>query len=107
MSDTLHRLWVEFDVEAALGHAEGQPWAFTLPAGAPGWLLGCGVSGYDRDDCLELLRQQFFTERAMPPIRREVPDVDVATLPELVRIQMGVTVYRGVWFPALNRRPPD
>ena len=67
---------------------------------------GCGVSGYDEADCLRLLGEEFFTGRPLPPIVRSVANVDVSTLPDRVRAKAGVPVYRGVWFPPLNRRPP-
>ena len=67
---------------------------------------GCGVSGYDEDDCLDLLRKHVFGGRALPSVTRRIRSVDVSMLPERVRASLGVTVYRGVWFPALNRQPP-
>jgi hypothetical protein len=99
----LTRLWVEFDVQAWLGlRGEAFGWA-----GDRAILEGCGVSGYDEEDCLRLLSVEVFGGRALPPVRRSVHDVDVSALPDRIRAQIGVPIYRGVWFPALNRRPPD
>ncbi len=100
----LVRLWVEFDVRAALGlPPETQVYGLTS---VPPWFEGCGVSGYDEADCLRLLREEFFAGRPLPPVARSVVGVDVSALPERVRAKAGVPVYRGVWFPPLNRRPP-
>ncbi len=101
----LFRLWVEFDVYAALGIPEGAP--FGLTGGPPAWWQGCGVSGYDEADCLALLRREIFRGGPLPPLRRSIPNLDVSTLPDDIRAQVGVPVYRGVWFPANNRRPRD
>jgi hypothetical protein len=102
----LVRLWVEFDLRAALGlPPEQQAYGLTLTS-IPPWYEGCGVSGYDEADCLRLIREEFFPGRPLPPIVRSVVGVDVSALPDLVRAKVGVPVYRGVWFPPLNRRPP-
>jgi hypothetical protein len=108
----LFRLWVEFDVAARVASnwrtcEPGKPFVIGVTGGRPIWWDGCGVSGYDEDDCLALLREQVFEGQALPPILRWVPSVDVSTLPKDVRHAIGVSVYRGVWFPARNRRPPD
>jgi hypothetical protein len=99
----LVRLWVEFDLEAALGLVRGQAFGW---AGGPMWVEGCGVSGYDESDCLRLLSDEVFGGRLLPPLRRSILNVDVSALPDRVRVRVGVPVYRGVWFPPLNRRPP-
>jgi hypothetical protein len=100
----LVRLWVEFDIEATLGLAKGQ--AFGWAGGPPLWFEGCGVSGYDESDCLRLLSKMVFGGLPLPPLRRTILNVDVSALPDRVRSRVGVPVYRGVWFPPLNRRPP-
>lgn len=98
----LTRLWVEFDVQAWLGLDEREPWGWM---GDLAILDGCGVSGFDEADCLRLVSDAVFRGRPLPPVRRSVRNVDVSALPERIRSEMGVPVYRGVWFPALNRRP--
>jgi hypothetical protein len=111
----LFRLWLEFDLLRR--HGQGMIAVTTERRVVPGQNLvgvqrtaalldGCGVSGYDEDDCLALVREQLFEGRELPAIPRRVPSVDISTLPKHVRDGMGVPVYRGVWFPALNREPP-
>ncbi len=66
--------------------------------------LGCGVTAYDYDDAIRLMKELVFISNEMPPIRAVVEDVDISTLDSKhVRINMGVPVYRGVWSP---KRPP-
>jgi hypothetical protein len=100
----LFRLWVEFDIEPAFGLVAGQ--AVGWAGGPPIWAQGCGVSGYDEVDCLRLLSDVLFGGRPLPPLRRSIPSIHVSALPDRVRARVGVPVYRGVWFPPLNRRPP-
>jgi hypothetical protein len=86
----LRRYWIEFEVDAP-EH---------LPLGT---LLGCGVTGYDQEDALQLLRQHIFDGAPLPPIRRLIEDVDISILDaNHVRPNMGVPVWRGVWFPRLD-----
>ncbi|MGO9874057.1 MAG: hypothetical protein ACLPVY_09685 [Acidimicrobiia bacterium] len=70
----------------------------------PAFTDGCGVTGYDEDDCLALLREEIFQGHPLPEIRNRVPDVDVSTLPEHLQHHLGNPVFRGVWFPPLNLR---
>jgi hypothetical protein len=60
--------------------------------------LGCGVSGYDEDDCIALVRAHLFAGRPLPECRSRVPDVDVSTLPATVQERLGNPASRGVWF---------
>lgn len=83
----LRRYWLEFSAN------DGE----SLPAGAA---LGCGVSAYDCDDALQIIRTTVFKGRALPEISRKIPDVDVSALdPNHVRPNMGNVLRRGVWFP--------
>jgi hypothetical protein len=83
----LHRYWFNFelpDVKARLAI----------------YGLGCGVTAYDYADAINLMKELVFKACEMPPIRTVVEDVDVSTLnPKHVRINMGVPIYRRVWFP--------
>ena len=68
--------------------------------------VGCGVSGYDEDDCLALVRTHVFAGRPVPEFRARVPDIDVSTLPAFVQQHLGNPASRGVWFPDLNLAAP-
>jgi hypothetical protein len=84
---TLHRYWFRFDV--ALGDPH-----------PPGTLLGCGVSAYNYDDALSILREHVFKGAPLPRVVDAVEDVDVSELDAgEVLPNMGSPVERGVWFP--------
>jgi hypothetical protein len=83
----LRRYWFEFDAPKEHPHAAEI-------------VMGCGVTAYHEDDAVVLLRQQMFEGDPLPPIRRVIEDIDVSTLDENhIRPNMGVPVWRGVWFP--------
>jgi hypothetical protein len=66
----------------------------------PGVAMGCGVSAYNYDDALRILRKKVFHCDLLPPILRCIQDVDISKLDEgHVRPNMGVVTERGVWFP--------
>lgn len=83
----LHRFWFEFDLSN-----EDNP-----PAGT---LLGCGVSAYDYDDAISLLKKRVFNDAELPKITKEIKDVDVSTLDQNhVLPNMGMVTNRGIWYP--------
>jgi hypothetical protein len=84
---TFRRFWFEFDLRL------DDPYP-------PGVLAGCGVTAYDLEDAISLLKQRVFTSGDLPGIRSIVEDVDVSTLDAgHVLPNMGAPVWRGVWFP--------
>jgi hypothetical protein len=61
--------------------------------------MGCGVSAYDYDDAVQLLRDRVFKGQ-VPSVANVQADVDVSTLDEgHVRPNMGNPTERGIWFP--------
>ena len=74
---------------------------FNANEAAPGGLgYGCGVTAFDLNDALALLRSRVFKKGTIPEIRELVEDVDVSTLdPGHVLPNMGPPNLRGVWFP--------
>jgi hypothetical protein len=83
----LHRYWVEFDLPETRARLVS-------------YGLGCGVTAYNYDDAVNLMKELVFKSSEMPPIRTLIEDVDVSKLdPKHVRVNMGVPIYRGVWFP--------
>jgi hypothetical protein len=81
----LTRYWFEFDGAAT-----------DLP---PGVALGCGVTAYDLDDAIALLREHVF-DGEPPPITRVIENIDLSTLDEgHVLPNMEPHVWRGIWFP--------
>jgi hypothetical protein len=84
---TLLRFWFKFDLRLR----DPQP---------PGVLIGCGVTAFDRDDAIRILKEIVFSAHAFPEIKTEVADVDISNLDEgHVRPNMGDPSRRGVWFP--------
>jgi hypothetical protein len=73
---------------------------FGITDGEPRLTEGCGVTGYDQDDALGIIREAFGATR---PIKHVVADVDISTLPDAVQTDLGMPAVRGVWYPAHNR----
>jgi hypothetical protein len=83
----LRRYWFEFELPQA-------------KARIVVYGLGCGVTAYDYDDAISLMNDHLFSAQEIPPIRRVIETVDVSTLDaKHVRVNIGVPIYRGVWFP--------
>ena len=101
----LVRYWFAFDV-AALA-PEKTPGTIVLDGGTPAYRLcgrGVGVTGYDEADCLAITAAVVSPE-PLPPIMSATREIDVSSL-DLDPQYVGVTAWRGVWYPALNRRGP-
>ena len=72
--------------------------------------VGFGVTAFDLDDALSLIRREFFDRmaragipKAEPPVRRVTEDVDVSTLDaNHVLPNMHPPNWRGVWYPRLG-----
>jgi len=69
----------------------------SLPLGVSN---GCGLSAYNYDDAIELLKEKVFENEELPLIENVSEDVDVSTLDSgHVLPNMGNVTVRGVWFP--------
>ncbi len=87
MPSDLTRFWIEFDFE-------------DMNPPDPLLTWGCGVTGAELSDCLDLIQERLLEGRALPPIRRVTEDVDVRQLDQRHVIpNMGPPIWRGVWFP--------
>ena len=77
--------------------------AFDLKLSDPhpiGVLPGVGVTAYDEEDALRMIRERIFTRHPFPQVKEQIMDVDVSTLDDRhVRPNMGNPMVRGVWFP--------
>jgi hypothetical protein len=61
--------------------------------------LGCGITAYNYDDAMTLLRERVFVG-AEPDVVGYEEDVDVSKLDKNhVLPNMGSVVVRGIWFP--------
>ena len=99
----LVRYWFDFDV-SDYESPPAPPGTIRLDGGHPTHHFlgqGVGVTGYDRDDCLALLRR--LLDGDLPPITREVRQPVVT---DQQARQGGNPVWRGVWSPPLNREGP-
>lgn len=87
MHSSLKRFWFEFDIKNAFG----------LP---PGIGIGCGITAIDYADALEILNAKVFKYQGMPPIKKQIENVDIRDLDQgHVIPNMSVLTERGVWFP--------
>ena len=99
---SLVRYWFEFDV-ADLAPAKREGW-IQLDGGTLAYRVcgrGVGVTGYNEADCLALI-ESVLDDEPLPPVARVVREVDVDSL-GVDKRHIGVTVWRGVWHPPLNR----
>ncbi len=81
------RFWFEFS------ESQEQP----LPMGVQ---HGCGLSAYDYDDAIALLKEKVFENSELPLTENIVEDVDISALDSgHVLPNMGDVTVRGVWFP--------
>ncbi len=63
-------------------------------------LFGCGVTGYDRADAMQLLSRTVLAKYPELKVDTVIEDVDVRSLDVgHVHPNMGVPAVRGVWFP--------
>jgi len=83
----LHRYWIRLDL--------------TLRDPQPiGVFLGVGVTAFDEEEALRMVREQVFARHPFPAVKEIITDVDISTLDDgHVRPNMGNPVVRGVWFP--------
>lgn len=62
--------------------------------------IGCGVTAYNYDDALNLLRERMFGSDEPPKVLDVLENVDVSKLDQKHVIpNMGSVTVRGIWFP--------
>src|SRR5262245_47046160 len=94
----LIRFWIEFDY----GPGPDQPSTWNP---GPSWV---GVTGFDVDDALRIVRAEYFKDGSMPSIRSMAEDVDVSTIDIIKATGVGNSppIWRGIWFPPMWRSGP-
>ena len=98
-ANLLTRYWIEFDTSTA----ELQRYVFCHAVG-----LGCGVTAYSYEDALCLLQAQVFRDGPIPPILSIIENVDISALdPGHVHPNIGVTIWRGIWYPNHSTWTPE
>lgn len=62
--------------------------------------LGCGVTAYDYDDAIAILRETIFLNQELPSVDSVIEGVDVTSLDQRHVIpNMEPVIWRGVWYP--------
>jgi hypothetical protein len=65
--------------------------------------LGCGITAYNEADARRIFEETVVPVHGPREILEIIEDIDISTLEaNHVRLNMGVPVYRGVWFPLLR-----
>jgi hypothetical protein len=95
----LVRFWFEFDYGPA-------------PTGISTWNPGppvCGVTAFDYEDAIRIVKVELFLDRSMPTVKSVIENVDVSTLKELEQpyLYHAPPIWRGVWFPAMRHSGPS
>ncbi|MGW2661892.1 hypothetical protein ACWCW7_13085 [Nocardia tengchongensis] len=80
------RFWIEFDPREC---SDARFWR------------GVGVTGFDVRDCLSMVAD-LFPDGLLPPVHRITVDVSLAEPLPVNRRYLGVSVWRGVWYPPVN-----
>ena len=96
----LTRYWFEFDEADLIEWRDGWP-----THGRFGYLPspGCGITAYDYEDALRLLRRWILREDGFPKLSKVIKDVDVSTLYDCYGLHnSGCPAWRGIWYPSLN-----
>ena len=101
----LTRFWFEFELPP---YPRPDP-AHRIVLDGPEWWKpirrltdGVGATGWDGADCLRMIQRHLLEGQELPPVKKAIPDLDVRTLDENhVRRNMGVCVWRGIWWPPL------
>jgi len=82
------RYWFEFDFK---------DYPDNIP---PGAYYGCGITAYNCDQAMLLLKNKVFKNKDLPKIFKLLENVDVSTLDQGVVIpNMRPPSYIGIWFP--------
>ena len=93
MMKCLKRYWFEFD----LSEGELSSYYACFPT------RGCGITAYDFNDALKIMRLFILRDDYFPKFSRIVENIDVSTLEENhILPNAGVPVWRGVWYPSYN-----
>jgi len=82
----LQRFWFEF-------HSDNK----SIPLGLG---LGCGITAWNYDDALNILKTKIFTDGSLPEIKSVIEDADVSKLDEgHVLPNILPPNERGIWYP--------
>lgn len=93
MAISLKRYWFEFDYpKPRIGHG------VYIPA------CGCcGITAFDYTDALKIIHRFFLRDNETPIFSQIVENVDISLIDdENIKHNLGVPIWRGVWYPAYN-----
>lgn len=81
------RYWIKFNFE---NYA-------SVPSGTR---MGCGVTGLNYEDALNIISDKLFRNKLVAPIEHLVENIDISTLDaDHILPNMGLQNIRGIWFP--------
>jgi hypothetical protein len=101
-SELLHRYWFEFEKPKSSASDK----ELVLTCWPP---FGCGVTGYDYDDAVALMKRMVFSSEALPNIATVSKDADMSVLlneNEHIWPNISCPVWRGVWWPRCSGSGP-
>ena len=62
----------------------------------------CGVTAYNYDDAMSLLKKIVFQDGEVPEIRKMIEDIDISSLDEgKILPNIGAPSFRGIWYPII------
>jgi hypothetical protein len=93
-SESVRRFWIEFDLPPFDDLVRERDARLVL-------YCGVGVTGFDLADCLWMVRD-LRPFSFLPPVSKVVPDISLADFTPAAGLSLGVPVWRGVWYPAVN-----
>jgi hypothetical protein len=103
----LHRYWIQFDLVADDLPKPPVSGTVSLDGGSGRYRLlgrGVGVTGYDLDDCLGMIRDVLGEE--VPSVKTMEVDPDMSRPHWDSRlVGSGSPVWRSIWFPLVRDRP--
>jgi hypothetical protein len=100
--EILHRYWFEFEKPDSPGSDKD----FALVSWPP---FGCGVTAYDYDDAMALMKQLVFTDDPLPKITSVVQNVDMNVLlneNNHIGPYCSCAAWRGIWWPKASNSGP-
>lgn len=103
LDGSLRRYWFEFDVSEHESQTEG----VRVDGGDAVYRLldrGVGVTGLNKNDCFKIIAEHL-PEAHFPFPKTSVTNIDLSTLP-IDPKEIGNPVWRGIWFPPINRSGP-
>lgn len=82
---SLHRFWIKFKAKRS-----------ELPYSN---YEGFGITAHSIDDALQIMKDRYFPNKPLPPVKSATKDINISTLSERIRAAMSEPSVRSVWYP--------